>query len=245
MKRNLYNSAFTLAVVLASVSPALANITDITIQAELEEVASLQIESISCNRIVSVDNIDPSATTLNGRNEVLNFGLVNPLGLETGGLGNGNNLAVNRAGASENCTDFTVQSMVVDNAYKLYNPVENASNPLPHNNTNIGALYFTKNAVQLRSLRTGGNVMDVDIYNEGSFDALVAKTGGAFSYGDDVSAEIAAKGPNPSSPDIPFGTSGLTLQNDVAQPVDLGIIVPYSMSFSSGPQTTIITFKGQ
>jgi hypothetical protein len=243
MKRNATKISLGIAVIIASISPAFANITNITINAELEEIASLQIESVNCGNVVSVDNVDASSTLQ--QNEILNFGLVNPLGLETGT--NGAAHAVSRPETGINCTTFTLESMVIDTNYLLHNPVEDASHPLPKGSTNLGALYFTRGAVQLRSLRTEALDMNVDVYNEGDFDALVAISGGSFGQNSSFQpgTKIADRGPDTVVADLPYTTTGLTLENDKPQPIDLGIVVPYTMSLNSPNKTTVITFKGQ
>jgi hypothetical protein len=244
MKKRFPGSVFTLAVILGSLSPALANITDISVKATLQDIMSLQIETQQGGQIVSSDDVDPSGSFL--VNEVLDFGLVNPKGLETT-AGAGHNLAVNRQGASNNATVFNVQSMVIDSSNFLYDPVETASHPLPHQTgLNYGALYFSENAVQLRSLRTGAGNMDVDIYNYGDFDAVVTKPTNFTYKAVNFTDKIASRDLDVTTPDIDYSVSGLTLQNDTPQPIALGIIVPFSMNSSGGTnKNTLITFKGQ
>ncbi|MFN4151969.1 MAG: hypothetical protein ACK4IX_13595 [Candidatus Sericytochromatia bacterium] len=120
--------------------PSLANGTDITLSGTLEDVVSLQIERATDGKIVSEDDADPNSTIAS--NETLNFGNINPLGLDTSVGG-----AVSRAGTSTNGTTFTVQSMVLNTSNVLFNPVEVAATPvLLPKGVNKGAVYFTEGA---------------------------------------------------------------------------------------------------
>jgi hypothetical protein len=219
-----------LAVSLAAVTvlPVLANSTDVTIQADVEDVLSVQLERVSDSITVSGDDIDSSSTYAG--NEVLNFGAVNPLALNSGAI-------VNRALTATNGTTGTVKAMVIDNTGKLYT-ANGTGSALPKA-SNDGALYFTENTLQVRALRTGGAVTLIDVSNTGAFRAMV-DTESTYSF-------IDGQPVNAASFLDKVGTiraGGLaTIPNNTPLPVDLGIHIPFSQPIGAA-QNTVITFTG-
>ena len=212
--------------------PALANQTDITLSGTLEDVVSLQIEVSTDGKIVSKDDMDSSSNI--AANETLNFGNVNPLGLDTS-----TNLAViNRAGTSTNGTAFIVNSMVLSTTNVLFAPLE-SSVLLPKGN-NKGAVYFTEGAIQLRSLRTGGGNMVVDAFNVGDFEAVVGTSALTFTATTNLSTSILDAAADGNTPDL---NDFVTLTNDISQPLDVGIVVPYTLK-GLGAKNTVVEFRG-
>jgi hypothetical protein len=213
---------------IITVMPVFANSTDIGIQADVEELVSLQLERTDTNAVVSDDlsSISPVVAS----NEVLNFGGVNPLALSSGSI-------VSRNLTSANGTVGTIKAMVIDTAGKIYK-ADGSGSPLPKA-TNDGAIYFVENSLQLRVVRAGATPTAISVSNTGSFRVLV----------EDASTYNFADGSTINT--ISFldkvGTTragGLTtVDNNVPFPLDLGIHVPFSQ-IGGNAQTTVITFTG-
>jgi hypothetical protein len=228
MSKRMNKVLLALAVSTMTVLPVLANSTDVTIQADVEDVLSVQLERVTDSVTVSGDDIDPTSSFAG--NEVLNFGAVNPLALNSGAI-------INRALTATNGTTGTVKAMVIDTAGKVYK-ADGTGSALPKA-TNDGAVYFVENSLQVRALRTGGANTLIDVSNTGAFKALVdVDTAYNFADGQTINGVSFLD---------KVGTiraGGLsTIANNTPLPVDLGISVPFSQPVGNS-QTTVITFTG-
>lgn len=216
-----------LLAVLVS-SSALANETTLTIQADMADVLSVQLERTTDSVIVSGDDIDSSSTF--STNEVMNFASVNPLGLDAGSL-------VNRSITGTNSTTGLLNSMVIDTSKKLYK-ANGTGTPLP-TSTNNGALYFVQNALQVRSLRTGGGTTLIDVSNVGAFSAVIENQA-TYNFANNTTV-----GANAFLDKVGTLRSGglATLNNNTPLALDFGIHVPFNQP-AGNAQTTMITFTG-
>ncbi|MFN8578622.1 MAG: hypothetical protein U0354_17480 [Candidatus Sericytochromatia bacterium] len=229
MKSNFLKLLTGLALVSAITLPSLANDTDVTITAEVEDIVSIVAERTSDNQIVSQDNLDGGSLS---SNEVIDFGKVNALGVETS-LSSTTHV-VNRAVTGTNGTSGTLISKVIDTSNQLYDT--NAAS-LP-TTSNDGAIYMLEDALQLRVLRTGGGTSDITMsqLTGGDFTAIVAPSSQAFTSGTSLGSGLFID--NVSPPTAAPLTYGLT--NNTAFPIDIGIKVPFTKAAGTGYSTKII-----
>jgi hypothetical protein len=211
----------SLALALAAPA-ALANITSLTIDAEVAEIVSLEIETAG-NIVVSGDDIDPSSSAP-ATNEVLDFGMVDPLGINLDTLA-----------AANTASGTLARRLLISDTFQnadTYNGAPPA--------TTDGALYYVSGGYQLRAFRNDGTAsMDVDVAVTGAtaLDALVdLNTANAYTVGDTIAGtSLRAAGAGPSSliTAMPLNTPEL---------IDLGVFVP--MTQAAGATSTVITFTG-
>lgn len=252
MKGKATKAGIGVLMTLLSVLPALANSSDITINGTYQDVLSVQLERTSDDFIVSKDNVDPNSTITG--NATLNFGNVNPLGLDLS-----TDSYVNTAVTGTNNVTGTVKAFVIDSTDKLYDSLEQlgtASRKLPKGvlgtPNNKGALYYIEDAVQLRILRGGGagtppELTAVDFRSTGtalvqSFaklstgvttDVATLQTGGT-----SLTPNLALNG------DATLKSLGTGLTYDAPYKLDIGMTVPYSLPKNSTTVSTVITFIG-
>lgn len=214
------SAAFALSVAIPA---ALANVTSITIEAEVEEFVVLQIET-AAGVIVSGDDLDPSPGSP-ATPEILDFGTVNPFGSVLSTL----------TAANGPASGTLARRLLIGNTF------EDADNytGAPAANTD-GAVYYVNGGYQLRALRNDGELdmdVDVDVTGATALDALVdLDANNDFT----VSSTVGANSIRPSDGSVTALTTGMALNTGV--PIDLGIFVPISQP--AGPTSTVITFTG-
>lgn len=206
---------------------ALANITGITIQAEVEPYVILQLETIN-DEIVSPDDMhlppDVDEADVPDTNEILDFGTVDPAGSSPGDL----------EATNGPISGVLERRLLVSGVFE---------DPETFNGTmtdSDGAVYFINDGYQLRGLRNDGqNSMEVDVEVTGgtALDAVVDLANlNDFTVGDPIA---------PNTIRIAGGGQTDLVDNmalDTPYMVDLGIVV--RRSTEAGPTETVIVFTG-
>lgn len=211
------------ALALALATPAaLANITSLTIDAEVAEIVALEIET-SGNVVVSGDDLDPSSSAP-ATNEVLDFGTVDPLGINLDTLA-----------AANTASGTLARRLLIGNTFQDADTYNGA----PPANTD-GALYYVDAGYQLRAFRNDGTAsmnVDVAVTGASALNALVdLSSANAYTVGDTIagtSLRTAGAGNSSLVTAMPLNTPEL---------IDLGVFVP--MTQASGATSTVITFTG-
>jgi len=206
-----------------AIPAALANVTSITIEAQVEDFVVLQIET-AAGDIVSGDDLDPTVGSP-PTPEVLDFGFVDPLGQYVGTL-----VATNSPASGTLARRLLINDTFED--------PDTYSGAPPANDE--GAVYYVSGGYQLRGLRNDGQPdMDVDIEVTGAtaLDAFVDLTGAnSFTPG----SSIAANSLRQAGGGFSALTSGMALNTGV--PIDLGVFV--TVGQAQGNTSTVITFTG-
>ena len=220
------------AIVGISVLPSMANSTDLTVMAEVSEIISLEIESVGSGLAVSVDDVDPSRVLPSGTNEVIDFGTVTSIGLDAGGI-------YNKAINTTNGTTGTALARMVDenDVYQTANGTILANN--------LGSVYYLDGRLRLRSVRTDGANMTVDLESLGvpgsELPVLVAADSvNNFSVGTTASTGNFITSTSGLQQDI--ANPGTGIANNATWPFDLAIHV--SPSEVTGPKTMNLVFTG-
>lgn len=202
---------------------ALANVTSITIEAQVEDFVALQIETIAGD-IVSGDDLDPLPNSP-ATPEVLDFGFVDPMGQYVGSI----------AATNGPASGTLARRLLINDTFE---DADTYTGTPPANDE--GALYYVSGGYQLRGLRNDGQPnMDVDVEVTGAtaLDALVDLQG-ANSY--TPGSGIAANSLRVAGNGISALTTGMPLNTGVA--IDLGVLV--TVGQPQGPTATTITFTG-
>lgn len=223
MKKKSYAKLLLSSIAIAVAAPAaLANVTSMTINAEVEEFVVLQIET-NGGTIVSGDDLDPVAGSP-AANEILDFGTVDSFCNSAGTLTATNGPASGTLGCS------LLVGTTIEDAATYTGPMTNAD----------GALYHINNGYQLRALRNDGTPdMDVDVEITGAtaldavFDLDAAND---FSDGSTIGTATRRTAGGGNTP----LTTGMALNTPI--PVDLGVFVPVSQA--AGATSTVITLTG-
>jgi hypothetical protein len=204
------------------ISAALANETQITIDANVQDFQGLYIETTN-DLVVSDDTVDER---IGGIMSTLDFGDVDAFGV---------------SGGSVSSADHTVPVATVSKALLVGGVIQ----PLNYNTTALaptdGALYYIDSQTtgyQLRYLTNTTEDLDINVeVQDGANDALSALV--ELSANEDYTAGTST--PNiviPNAPDVPLGT----LVNDTPQNLDLGVFVPRNQP--AGQTSTVIVFTG-
>jgi len=223
MKKKKYLRSFLAAALVTGlvVPAALANVTSVTLEAEVEEFVVLQLETIA-NVIVSGDDLDPVAGSP-ASNEILDFGSIDPLG---------NNLGTLTA-ANGPASGTLARRLLIDNVFRDADTYSGS----PPANTD-GAVYYIDGGYQLRGLRNDGETtmdVQVDVSGGTALTALVDLTANNdFTDGATIAANAlrtVGGAPTVLVADMPLNTPEI---------IDLGLFVP--VSEPAGSKSTVITF---
>jgi hypothetical protein len=240
MKSKLTKVLLASSLALACLTPALASNTTITIDANIEEVVVLQVETADGNdTIVSPDDLDPQPGSP-GADDVLDFGTVDPYAINNDGSTSNNGIDPGVAPEKQLYVGNTVYDEGGNSTSVASSDVE-------------GALYFIQGGYQVRALRSGQLDTEVDVGVDGTtpLPALVALNGtNDYSDGMTISGRVDPDITDPADPNYAYGdptysyayTPFTTLQHNVPKTIDVGIYVP--VSHAPGSTSTTITFYG-
>jgi hypothetical protein len=209
------------------VSAALANTTEITIDAMVEDYQGLYIET-TADQVVSDDHVDQR---IGGQMATLNFGAVDALGV---------------AGGTVTSMDHTVPVGTVEKALLVGGVLQDLDYDGSVLASTDGALYYIDSQTTGYQLRYLTNTSEdlgiyVEVENGVGGNALSALV----SFSDDEDYTVNVSEPNIIAPNAAPAAIGSLLSNNGAGDVkhlDLGIFVPRNQE--SGQTSTNIQFTG-
>lgn len=227
-RRQLLSGLFSLALASGFIAQtALADTTDITINAEVNSVVALRIETTSNGTIVSDDDLDPVAGL--PANEILNFGEVDALGSSLETL-----IGTNAVASGTLERDLYVGGVM--------RPVGAGYTPSALTD---GAIYHVDGGYRLRILRTDGEdntEVDLDVSNTATSLDAVVMANAATNFDSGNTPTIYPKGTDTASGSAPFTLD--TTSHTATQDLDLGVVVPLGLEIPTSPlvTNTTITF---
>lgn len=217
---------------VSAIMPSMANGTNVTLGSQVQDVISLMLERTSDGKMVSQDDLDGTLVS----NEVIDFGQVNALGIDTSIPSH----ILSRTVTGTNLTSGTLKARVIDTTGKLYD-ANGAGTALPKA-TNDGAVYYLEGALQLRVLRSGGSAtvpVNTDIKvsqaTGGKLAAIASLGTQSFADGQSLPATSIIDFATP-----PLNTLKIGLAHNTPLPITVGVKVPFSKVPELGLTTKII-----